>query len=294
MEARGFRASQDGGMKTGYDRPGKVGTRSSWAANLARRSNERSLMPDLETNASVPDGLRVYAIGDVHGRLDLLEQLLETITSHEAAWPSPCPVLIFMGDYIDRGPDSRGVIDLLVNGLPGRFEHVFLRGNHEDMLLRIFEQADQFGLWAMNGGLATALSYGVEFDPRDYSETDEKYIISRLDLALPQSHRDFLEKLRISVTLGDYFFVHAGVRPGVPLDQQAESDCLFIRDEFLKYRGDFGKVIVHGHTPVNAPELLPNRINVDTGAVFTDQLTALCLEGAKQAFLSTGQRRNAI
>jgi serine/threonine protein phosphatase 1 len=248
-------------------------------------------MPALRPNlASVPHGVRVYAIGDIHGRLDLLEALLARIAAHEHEAPPACPVLIFVGDYIDRGPDSRGVIEVLVNGLPDRFERVFLRGNHEDMMLRIFKQPDQFDLWATNGGLATARSYGIAFTPHPFSATDVKFITSRLDVAIPMPHRKFLEGLRINVTLGDYFFVHAGVRPGIPLAQQKESDCLFIRDEFLSYRGSFGKVIVHGHTPKSEPENLPNRINVDTGAFFTDQLTALCLEGSSRKFFTTGQR----
>jgi serine/threonine protein phosphatase 1 len=255
-----------------------------------RQTKERLPMSALQPNlASVPPGVRIYAVGDIHGRLDLLEPLLEMIMAHDENASPACPVLIFMGDYIDRGPDSRGVIDLLVSGLPDQFEQVFLRGNHEDMMLRIFKQPDQFDVWAMNGGLATARSYGVEFNPHNFSETDAKFIISRLDIAVPLAHRKFLEGLRINVTLGDYFFVHAGVRPGIPLDQQKESDCLFIRNDFLSYAGGFGKVIVHGHTPMAEPEDLPNRINVDTGAFFTDQLTALCLEGTSRKFATTGR-----
>ena len=132
-------------------------------------------------------------------------------------------------------------------------------------------------------GLATAQSYGVSFDP----ETDPRNIIRQLDAALPHMHRHFLENLPIGLEIGDYLFVHAGVRPGVPLECQSEIDCLFIRDEFLHYQGSFGKVIIHGHTPAAEPEVLPNRIGIDTGAVFTGRLTALCLEGEKRQFFTT-------
>lgn len=242
---------------------------------------------DINT-ARVPPGVRIYAIGDIHGRLDLLQALLEMIIANERLWPSQRPALIFLGDYVDRGPDSRSVIDLLIHDLPDGFQTLFLRGNHEDMLLRTIDNYDLFDLWAVNGGLATAKSYGVRIDAvKTYSAAEARSILSKLDQALPSTHRDFLMKLRLWAKVGDYFFVHAGVRPGVPLREQIESDCLFIREEFLQYEGGFGKIIVHGHTPVREPEIRPNRIDIDTGAVFTGRLTALCLEGETKKFLTT-------
>jgi serine/threonine protein phosphatase 1 len=242
-------------------------------------------------SARIPEGLRIYAIGDIHGRLDLLKILVDMIEAHEVIGIPSRTVLVFLGDYIDRGPESRGVIEFLVNWRPQKLEAVFLRGNHEDMLVHSFSKPEVFELWALNGGAATAHSYGVSFDPHNRSEASASAIIAQLSAAMPQSHRAFLENLPIGVEIGDYLFVHAGVRPGVPLNQQSESDCLFIRDEFLKFRGDFGKIVVHGHTPAVEPEVLPNRIGIDTGAVFTGRLTALCLEGDRRAFLTTGPTR---
>jgi serine/threonine protein phosphatase 1 len=246
-------------------------------------------MPALQGRpASVPEGLRVYAVGDIHGQLDLLTTVSDMIEANEMLSTPARTVVIFLGDYIDRGPQSRGVIDFLLRWRPGNIETVFLRGNHEDMLLNALHTPDMFHVWAMNGGLATALSYGVGFDPNHNPKSDPRGIISQLDAALPPAHRHFLENLPIGLEIGDYLFVHAGVRPGVPLDRQSDLDCLFIRDEFLDYRGSFGKVIVHGHTPASEPEVLPNRIGIDTGAVFTGRLTALCLEGSEQRFFTTG------
>lgn len=242
------------------------------------------------TKSSIPDGLRLYAIGDIHGRLDLLRSLMQMIEAHEAMLPPANTLLVFLGDYIDRGPDSRGVVDFLINRIPEKFETCFLRGNHEDMLTGVFESTNIFDVWTLNGGLATARSYGIEFDPHGASANDIKFIVKHLDVALPQAHRNFFNELHVSLEIGDYFFVHAGVRPGVPLDRQDESDCMFIRGDFLNYRGDFGKIIVHGHTPVEEPQILPNRIALDTGAFFSGRLTALCLEGSERSFLIADAR----
>jgi serine/threonine protein phosphatase 1 len=253
------------------------------------RKQERDEMPASQGKpASIPAGLRVYAVGDVHGRLDLLTTVAEMIETHEAVSPPARSVVIFLGDYIDRGPDSRGVIDFLLGWRPRGVETVFLRGNHEAMLLNALRSPDMFHMWAMNGGLATAQSYGVAFDPHISPRADASGIVRQLGAALPPIHLHFLENLPIGLEVGDYLFVHAGVRPGVPLDSQTEVDCLYIRDEFLTHRGSFGKVVVHGHTPVPSPEVLPNRIGIDTGAVFTGRLTVLCLEGETQQIFTTG------
>ncbi|WP_088344904.1 MULTISPECIES: metallophosphoesterase family protein [Rhodomicrobium] len=243
------------------------------------------------TPPSIPPGLRVYAIGDIHGRLDLLDALLGMIEAREAAWPAEKAMLIFLGDYVDRGPDSRGVVERLLTGLPERFDAAFLRGNHEDILLHCLRGPGWFDNWAMNGGLATIKSYGVEIDAEtELRRLDAKRILAAFRRAMPEAHRAFYRGLPVSREIGDYFFVHAGVRPGVPLGAQRAADLTFIRDPFLSHQGDFGKIIVHGHTPVAAPEFHPNRIAIDTGAVFTGRLTALCLEGAARSFLTTEGR----
>lgn len=238
---------------------------------------------------TIPAGIRVYAIGDIHGRLDLLEQLLGMIAEAEEAWPADRVILIFLGDYVDRGPDSRGVIDLLMAGLPERFEHVFLRGNHEGMMLKSLQSPEFFDFWALNGGIATARSYGLGIaENTPVHELDSAAICRELEDTMPQSHKDFMRALPVKVEAGDYLFVHAGVRPGVPLEAQSDRDCLLIRDEFLTYQGNFGKVIVHGHTQVSEPESLHNRIGIDTGAFHTGRLTAVCLEQQSRRFMSTG------
>ncbi len=239
--------------------------------------------------ASIPPGVRVYAIGDIHGRLDLLTQLLAMIGEAEQARPAERALMVFLGDYVDRGPDSRGVIELLMTGLPPRFETFFLRGNHEEMMLRALASPDHFDIWAANGGLATARSYGVEADPgAPIRHQDAARIRRELVEAVPEAHRDFMRALPVRLEAGGYLFVHAGVRPGVPMDAQNDWDCMTIRREFLDYRGDFGRIVVHGHTPGEEPDVQSNRIGIDTGAFFTDRLTALCLEERSRAFFSTG------
>jgi serine/threonine protein phosphatase 1 len=232
--------------------------------------------------ASVPPRERVYAVGDIHGRLDLLDRLLGMIAAYEAAHPCANTSIIFLGDYIDRGPDSRGVIECLLQGIPDGLTAYFLRGNHEAIMLRCLEGPAMFGNWAANGGLATLKSYGVNVLFRAEAQT----LLSQLRGILPEAHLAFLRSLKTTMEVGDYFFVHAGVRPGVPLASQAEEDCLFIRDKFLKHRGSFGKIVVHGHTPVSEPEVLANRIGIDTGGFFSGRLTALRLEGTSRAFLT--------
>ncbi|HLH97121.1 MAG TPA: metallophosphoesterase family protein [Xanthobacteraceae bacterium] len=223
------------------------------------------------------EGTRLYAIGDVHGRSDLLEQLLDRLEAHLAARPVPRPILIFLGDYIDRGPDSRRVIDQLIR-LKQRHEVVYLRGNHERCLMEFLRNPSILATWLRWGGLYTLRSYGLE--PKNYLDSGEQEGLARsLELILRASgHFDFFDRLETSFTFGDFFFVHAGVRPGLPLDRQSETDLLEIRDVFLSSGSDFGKIVVHGHTPVPEPDIRANRINIDTGAFATGRLTCLVIE----------------
>lgn len=239
------------------------------------------------STASVPRGTRVYAVGDIHGRLDLLDALLDQITRDADDAPNLVKSLIFLGDYIDRGPDSARVIERLINGLPPMFSTVCLRGNHEDVMVRFLSDLRAAPGWLTYGGRATLASYGVPAPPPDAPPAELAEAQRALNLALPEPHRAFLSGLRCQATLGDYHFVHAGVRPGVPLDRQKDADRLWIRHEFLNSSHDHGKIIVHGHTVASEPESYANRIGVDTGAYATHRLTAVVLEGTERRFLGT-------
>jgi len=225
--------------------------------------------------ASVPPRERVYAVGDIHGRLDLLDRLLGMIAAYEAAHPCANTSIIFLGDYIDRGPDSRGVIECLLQGIPDGLTAYFLRGNHEAIMLRCLEGPAMFANWAANGGLATLKSYGVNVLFRAEAQT----LLSQLRGVLPEAHLAFLRGLKTTMEVGDYFFVHAGVRPRVPLSKQSEQDLRWIRNDFLEHDGSFEKFVVHGHTPVIEPEIRANRINIDTGAYATGKLTCFSFQG---------------
>jgi serine/threonine protein phosphatase 1 len=190
---------------------------------------------------------------------------------------------VFLGDYIDRGPASRDVLDHLV--IRDRtFRSVFLKGNHEGFLTGFLSNPSILEHWQYNGGLETLLSYGVRPSLNADAATQVQ-LAAALDEALPESHRQFIRKLESSFVCGDYFFVHAGVRPGIPLTKQREEDLLWIRQDFLLHEEDFGKVVVHGHTPVPQPDVRPNRINIDTGAFATGQLTCLVLEDDRVDFM---------
>jgi serine/threonine protein phosphatase 1 len=237
---------------------------------------------------AVPQGQRIYAIGDIHGELGLLDRLLALILADNAERaPVERRTLIFLGDYIDRGPDSRGVIDRMLTGMPDGFEALHLMGNHEDILLRCLEDPGVVPMWTANGGIQTLISYGVL--PKDHygAPLRAPFLGQALARALPEAHHRFYTTLPLAAAFGDYFFVHAGVRPGCPLDQQSDQDCLYIREPFLSHRGSHGKVVVHGHTPVAEPEMRANRIGIDLGAFFSGHLCALRLEGEERGFLTT-------
>jgi serine/threonine protein phosphatase 1 len=232
-------------------------------------------------------GRLVYAVGDIHGHATALRRLLDDISEDAAASrPAERPLLVFIGDYVDRGPDSRGVIELILEAEgSGDFEVAALKGNHEDALLRFLSEPAYAPAWIGNWGETTLLSYGiVPPEPLDARACEQAQ--ARFAAGFPHAHRAFLERLALSRTVGDYLFVHAGVRPGIPLDAQADRDLIWIRYDFLECEDDFGKVVVHGHTPsAGRPEIKANRINVDTGVYFTGLLTAVRLEGETQRFL---------
>ncbi|MGD9502473.1 MAG: metallophosphoesterase [Methyloceanibacter sp.] len=236
----------------------------------------------------LPKGQLLYAVGDIHGRLDLLRDLLQLIEDDaQSRAHATRRTLVFLGDYIDRGPDSSGVVaDLIARAFPG-FDAHFLKGNHEAILLDFLDDPLHLGHWLMNGGQETMESYGVDTEALAAARAAPEAWREAFAAALPETHLRFFRTLKLSVTIGDYLFVHAGVRPGVPLAGQSEDDLVWIRRPFLDHAGSFGKVVVHGHTPAPLPVVRPNRIGIDTGAVFSDRLTALRLEDRARAFLHT-------
>jgi len=234
-----------------------------------------------------PAGSRIYAVGDIHGRADLLERLHEMIAADAQRQPAPRRVVIYLGDYIDRGAHSREVIDLLLSQQLAGFEAVHLRGNHEEFLLRFLGDVSVGHNWLAYGGRETLQSYGID-PPHAMAAPDElARAQAALDARLPRAHRDFLNGLALLHEEGDYAFVHAGVKPGVALDQQQADDLLWIRDPFLESRAEFGRVVVHGHTITPVPDVRPNRIGIDTGAFATGRLTCLVIDGTASSFLQT-------
>ena len=225
----------------------------------------------------LPDGLRIYAVGDVHGRADLLRSVFAAIDLHLSRAGRARALHVFLGDYIDRGPASRQTIDLLIERSRDH-ESIFLKGNHEAFLLGVFQDAGQMETWKDFGGFQTLMSYGLAPSLKP-GRDEQNQLVRALRAAMPEQHRLFFSSLQPSFCCGDFFFVHAGVRPGIPLPRQREEDLLWIRDEFLDSEEDFGKFIVHGHTPVTKPDLRANRINIDTGAYATGVLTLLTIEG---------------
>ncbi|MDZ5454251.1 metallophosphoesterase family protein [Labrys sp. ZIDIC5] len=240
-------------------------------------------LPKGEGVSTVPPGTRIYAVGDIHGRRDLLLRMEQRILADLGGGITE-PLVVFLGDYVDRGAESAGVIEYLSSRRFGVAIKA-LRGNHEDLLLSFLDDPSVLDRWRRLGGLETLHSYGVDVSEalrgRGYRQAREQFAAK-----LPGAHRRFLEELPLNHDCGDYFFCHAGVKPRVGLDRQADEDLLWIRDEFLKFGGSFGKIVVHGHSPVSEPEMHANRINVDTGAFATSRLTAVVLEGADRRFLS--------
>ncbi len=238
----------------------------------------------MTSSEPLPEPRRLYAIGDIHGCADLLDRMIEEINEDLAIHPEPDSLVVTVGDYVDRGPASRSVIDRLrTNPFPTPF--IPLKGNHEVLLEGFLRDPQTASFWQRLGGTETIQSYEVVVS-HPMAEHQAIAVARALAQAIPPSHFDFLASLRTSLTVGRYFICHAGVRPGVVLEQQAEQDLLWIREPFLTSLADFGKIVVHGHTPTDQPELLKNRINVDTGAFMTGRLTCAVLESDRARFLT--------
>jgi calcineurin-like phosphoesterase family protein len=227
---------------------------------------------------------RLYAIGDIHGRLDLLERMIELVNL-DITTTEGDSVVVTLGDYVDRGPNSRGVLDRLLNN-PFAGQYVALKGNHEALLQAFLDNPDVGPDWWRLGGSETLRSFGIQVGSLLTRRNFDR-AAAQLRATLSREQVEFLASLKTSLVFGRYFFCHAGVRPGIPLERQSESDLLWIRDEFLNSQVDFGKTVVHGHTPTQDPEILSNRINIDTGAFATGRLTCVVLVEGKHRFITT-------
>ncbi len=253
---------------------------------LGRLFKKTAIQRPLET-ARVPDGVRVYAIGDIHGRNDLLQALLAQIDADNSARGPADTVIIFLGDLMDRGPDSAGVIETAMAVRDSGRKVRFLMGNHEEVFLRACRKNDPkvTRFFLRIGGEATVLSYPIT--RMEYITLDMEQLSERLASLVPPEHLDFVESFEDQIVIGDYAFVHAGIRPGVPLSEQKASDLRWIREDFVDQRGDLEKVVVYGHTIYEEIEERGSRIGIDTGAYASGKLTALALEGGERWYLQT-------
>lgn len=233
-----------------------------------------------------PRGRRAYVVGDVHGCLEQLDRLLARIEQEIRERPKTRTSIVFLGDLIDRGPASAQVVERLRTYAPSGATAHFIMGNHEEVMLRVLSgETDLMASWLRFGGIETLKSYGIE--RRELESLDSEAIVPRLKAAVPANHVEFLESFADSISFGDYLFVHAGIRPGIDLAEQEQSDLRWIREPFLDDPTDHGFVVVHGHTIRNQVEVAQNRIGIDTGAFCTGTLTALAIEGAERWLLQT-------
>jgi len=235
---------------------------------------------------SLPPAYRVYAIGDIHGRLDLFEDLLTLIAADNAARGAVHVDLVLLGDLIDRGPASAGVVRRAMQKPSWAAQLVALMGNHEEAMVEAFDgNLEMARIWLRVGGLEALQSWGVDVSRFENVSVDEAMTMARK--AVPPDERAWMARMRTFYAVGNYYFVHAGVRPGVPLPKQHSKDAFWIREEFLGSRTHHGAMIVHGHSISKDVEMFDNRIGIDTGAYATGRLTALCLEGTERWLLQT-------
>ena len=241
--------------------------------------------------AAVPPGERVYAIGDVHGRLDLFGELIEAIEHDDAMRRPARSTVILLGDLVDRGPDSAGVIAAARDWQRRRHVRI-IGGNHEEMFLLSFRKEDVLRGFLRHGGRETLLSYPIS--ARDFAEADFAGVQALMRGAVPQADIDFMEGFEQMIAIGDYLFVHAGIMPEVALDQQHGGDLRWIREPFLSFGGDHGCMVIHGHTITQEPQVRRNRIGIDTGAFFSGRLTALCLEGTERWLIEAREDEGVV
>jgi len=241
--------------------------------------------------ASIPDGERVYAIGDIHGRLDLLTRIAHAIEKDDASRGPAETTIILLGDLVDRGPDSAKVIAMAREWARSGKVRI-LSGNHEEMFLLSFYKIKAFKNFLRIGGRETILSYDVdrdEFRAADLEEAQQMMIE-----AVPVEDREFIHGFESSISIGDYLFVHAGINPELPLDEQTNEEIRWIREPFLSHKGDYGCVVVHGHTVTDEAVFRNNRIGIDTGAFMSGRLTALGLEGTERWVIQAQEGDGAI
>jgi len=232
--------------------------------------------------AAIPPGQRVYAVGDIHGRVDLFAALAEAIDADDAAAVPADTTVVLLGDLVDRGADSAGVI-ALARAWQHRRRVRILAGNHEEMFLRSFASLETFRHFLRHGGRETVLSYGV--DRTAFAQADMEEAQDFMRAAVPDEDVAFLKGFEDMIAIGDYLFVHAGIDPAVPIEEQQIHNLRWIREPFLSNAEPYGKVVVHGHTISDAPEDCGNRIGIDTGAFMTGRLTALVLEGTQRRYI---------
>ena len=234
--------------------------------------------------AAVPDGTRYYVVGDIHGRLDLFDAMIKAIEDDDSSRPDAESHVILLGDLVDRGPDSAGVVKRTRKWQRKRNVRV-LAGNHEEMMLGAFDRPEVLRHFLKHGGRETVLSYGLSKKQFNAMNLDELFKL--MPKLIPQSERDYIASFEEMIVAGDYLFVHAGIDPKLPLEEQKRKDLLWIRDRFLKYEGPLDKVVVHGHTIFERVMDCGNRIGIDTGAFRSGVLTALVLEGEQRRVIQT-------
>ncbi|MFQ5560257.1 MAG: metallophosphoesterase [Nitrospinota bacterium] len=243
---------------------------------------------DFILNPEIPPGVRIYAVGDIHGRDDLLQTMHKKILKDARAFQDiEKKIIVYLGDYIDRGLESKEVLDRLINSPLDGFQSVFLKGNHEDIFLKFLQNSTVGPAWFKIGGDAFVYSYRISVDGHPSATEKYRTIQEKLNSCLPASHLIFLSQLQNSFEMGDYFFVHAGILPGVPLNEQRTKHLFWIRDDFTAVKTSHEKIIVHGHVIRDKPEICKNRIGIDTGAFCSNILTCLVLEGETRRFLQT-------